>query len=78
MPTEQRMIYPFKEELSEMEKENKNLKVVHVLTHPMDEDAWKGRKGYINAKMVKEEVPDYWKRTFYICGPPKMVDYLKS
>ncbi|MBI4687943.1 MAG: FAD-dependent oxidoreductase [Nitrospirae bacterium] len=67
----------FKEELSEMQKENKNLKVVHVLTHPMDEDAWKGRKGHINAEMVKEEIPDYGERTFYICGPPRMVESLK-
>lgn len=68
----------FKEELSRMEAENKHLKVVYVLTHPLDVDKWKGRRGHINAEMVKEDIPDYGGRTFYICGPPRMVESLKS
>ncbi|MFN3480596.1 MAG: hypothetical protein ACK415_09440 [Thermodesulfovibrionales bacterium] len=28
--------------------------------------------------MIKQEIPDYKERVFYIYGPPKMVDYLRS
>ena len=41
-----------------------------------------GRTGYIDDKMIKEEVQDYHDRVFYICGPPAMVagltDMLRS
>ncbi len=35
---------------------------------------WQGRVGYIDAKMISEEVPDYRDRFFYISGPRSMVD----
>ncbi|MBL7157694.1 MAG: FAD-dependent oxidoreductase [Candidatus Omnitrophica bacterium] len=52
-----------------------NLRVVHTLTSSdIDKKAWKGRTGYITDTMIKEEIPDYKERIFYICGPPKMVE----
>ena len=56
-----------------------NLRVVHTLTSPnIDKKVWKGRTGYITDTMIKEEIPDYKERIFYICGPPKMVEGMTS
>ena len=32
-----------------------------------------GRTGFIDERVIREEVPDYRERTFYISGPPVMV-----
>ena len=61
----------FREELTEMQQPNSNLKVVFTLDQP-DED-WTGHRGYIDAKMIAEEIPDYMERVFYTCGPPGMI-----
>jgi ferredoxin-NADP reductase len=66
----------FREELEEMEKQNKNLKVIFILNEASN--AWKGAKGVINAEMVKKEVPDYEERVFYVCGPPPMVQAMEK
>lgn len=69
----------FREDFSKMETENSRFKVIHTLTSPdMDKNTWKGRTGLISSSMIKEEVPDLTERVFYLCGPPKMVDALKS
>jgi len=68
----------FHEDFLQMEAGNKNLRVVYTLTNPVDKHTWKGRIGIINIEMVKKEISDYAERVFYICGPPKMVDYLRS
>lgn len=38
---------------------------------------WKGRVGYIDVKIITEEVPDYKDRIFYISGPHNMVEVFK-
>ena len=68
----------FYDDFLQMEGENKNLRVVHILTAPIDKNKWKGKIGIITGEVVKEEIPDYEGRVFYICGPPKMVDYLRT
>jgi len=61
----------FREDFEALQKQNANLKVVHVLNEPSSE--WKGATGFITAEMVKKEVPDYKETVFYTCGPPAMV-----
>ena len=68
----------FHDDFLRMEADNKNLTVVYTLTDPVEKHTWKGRIGIIHSEMVKEEIPDYSERIYYICGPPKMVDYLRS
>ncbi|MBM4128853.1 MAG: FAD-dependent oxidoreductase [Nitrospira sp.] len=68
----------FYEDFLQMEKTNNRLRVIHTITQPLDTATWKGRTGRISSTMVKEEIPDYAERVFYICGPPKMVDAIKS
>lgn len=69
----------FRQDLEDMQKINKNIHVVYTLTSPdadVDKEKWPGRVGCIDDKMIKEEIPDYKSRTFYICGPPRMVESL--
>ncbi len=39
---------------------------------------WKGRQGRITEAMLKEEVPDWQERLFYLSGPSRMVDTYKK
>lgn len=66
----------FKDELEDMQRENPNLKVVHTLAEAGED--WKGYRGYIDAAMVKKEIPDYEERVFYSCGPPAMVEAMEG
>ena len=55
------------------------VKIVHTLTDPRDmEIGWTGRRGFIDSKMITEEVKDWKERTFYISGPPSMVSSTKK
>jgi ferredoxin-NADP reductase len=66
----------FKEELDKLSNENENLNVVYILNNFSND--WKGYKGFINAEMLKKEIPDYKSRLFYTCGPPAMVKAMKK
>ena len=61
----------FRKEVIKMQEQNKNLKVIFTLDHPSGD--WTGYTGYIDAKMIKAEIPDYMDRVFYTCGPPGMI-----
>lgn len=66
----------YKEELDQLQQENRNLKVVYTLNKAPSK--WEGYTGYIDAEMLKKEVPDYKTRVFYTCGPPAMVEAMKK
>ena len=67
----------FRKDLEDMQSDNKNFRIIYTLTSTnIDKQAWQGRTGYINDKMIREEIPDFEERVFYICGPPKMVESL--
>lgn len=66
----------FKQDLDKIKSVNKNIRVIYTLTSPDIGKDWRGRTGYIDDRMIKEEIPDFMERTFYICGPPKMVESL--
>ena len=67
----------FREDFDDFTRTSKNIKVVYTLTAPdMDKNTWRGRTGYISPNMIREEIPDYQERVFYLCGPPRMVDSL--
>ena len=55
------------------------IRIVHTLsaTDSVPED-WAGRTGFIDAGLIKEEVPDYFDRTFYVSGPQVMVAAAKN
>jgi len=67
----------FRQDLDRMAASNKNMHIVYTLTSAdIDKKSWPGRTGYIDDRMVKEEIADYKERVFYLCGPPKMVETL--
>jgi len=51
----------------------KGVRPVYVLTDEKPA-GWKGRLGFIDEKMIKEEVPDFKERLFYVSGPEPMVE----
>jgi len=69
----------FKQDFDQMADKKGNFRVVYTLTSKdIDKNKWQGRLGYIDADMIKEEIPDYKERIFFICGPPAMVEVLNS
>lgn len=62
----------FKEDFDQMQKNYPKLKVAHVLCEAAPD--FKCTVGLINAQVVKNEVPDYLMRKFFLCGPPLMVE----
>ena len=66
----------FGNEMKEMQRQNKNLKVVLTVNEP--NGAWKGPVGNITAELVEKEIPDYKERVFFACGPPGMVQAMTN
>jgi ferredoxin-NADP reductase/Na+-translocating ferredoxin:NAD+ oxidoreductase RnfD subunit len=66
------------DQLLRQAEEHLGLRTVHALsaTECVPGD-WKGCVGFVDSKMVRELMPDYRKRTFYISGPPAMVSAAK-
>lgn len=55
------------------------IKTIYVVTDTLrPPPGWRGRVGHISPQMIAEEVPDYRNCTFYISGPPNMVDACKE
>jgi ferredoxin-NADP reductase len=67
----------FRRDFDEMARVNRNLKVIYTLTE-CKEPIEGCRGGTIDDRMVVREIPDYAQRVFYICGPPGMVDAMRS
>lgn len=62
----------FREDFEQMQKDYPELKVVHLLCEPAA--GFQCIIGLINSQVIKNEIPDYAQRKFYICGPPSMVE----
>ncbi len=54
-------------ELQELEKQNKNIKIIFTMTRQPE---WQGEKGRITIETVKKFVSDLSKPIFFICGSP--------
>ncbi len=66
----------FKDDFDIMQKQHPRLKVAHVLCEPAL--GFKCVVGLINAQVIKNEIPDYLQRKFYICGPPAMLEAMQK
>jgi ferredoxin-NADP reductase len=66
----------FKDDFAAMAKSYPLLRVAHVLCET--EASFKCRVGLINSKVIKDEIPDYQERRFYLCGPPQMVSAMRK
>jgi len=52
------------------------LRISQVLS--VAEPGFKGSVGRINVELIKQEIPDYLERKFYLCGPPQMVKAMRK
>jgi len=69
----------FKQDFDRMAEARSNFNVVYTLTaKDINKDSWRGKTGYVDADMIKNEIPDYNNRVFFICGPPAMVEALNK
>ena len=66
----------FKQELENIQGENKNLKIVFIVNEATPQ--WKGAVGLITGGMIQNELPDYKENMFYLCGPPPMVTAMEK
>lgn len=66
----------FRTEFDEMQKQNPNLRVILILNEASS--YWKGLVGFINANLIKTQIPDYNERVYYACGPPGMVKAMET
>ncbi len=66
----------FKDDFEVMQKNYPPLKVNHVLGQT--EAGFKSIVGKIDSQIVKNEIPDYRERKFYLCGPPQMVEAMRK
>ena len=66
----------FHEDFNNMQQEYKGLRVTHVLCEKdMEFSCVVGR---INSQVIEKEIPDFQDRFFFLCGPPSMVEGMKS
>jgi predicted ferric reductase len=62
----------FREELSELQQELANLRVVHVLSRP--EPSWRGERGRVGEELLRRYAPrDVTHWSALVCGPSAMV-----
>ncbi|MEK7521459.1 MAG: FAD-dependent oxidoreductase [Patescibacteria group bacterium] len=74
---------PFKKELDEIVKQNKNIKVIHTITKPENSRVkWKGLIGRISVEFLKKHILNskynILHTSFFLCGPPKMVSAMEE
>jgi ferredoxin-NADP reductase/Fe-S-cluster-containing hydrogenase component 2 len=67
----------FQDEIAAIKARNPNLRVTVTMSRP-DDEPWVGRKGQIDAALLSEAVPDIASHRAHICGPPPMMDDVKS
>lgn len=67
----------FRTELLAWQDEHPNIKVDLTVTHPEESQVqWNGLTGRVDEAMLRKLVGDLGRPTFWICGPPPMVDAL--
>lgn len=66
----------FKDDFDTLMESYPALRVVHVLSET--QAGFKCAVGRINREIIKNEIPDYLKRKFYLCGPPAMVEAMRK
>lgn len=69
----------FRDELTDWAKINPNFKVDMTITKPEEtKEKWTGPTGRIDAKMVSKLTSYFSNPTFWLCGPPAMVDAMEK
>lgn len=67
----------FKEEIERLTLQFENVKTDILVSQPGDSQ-WEGRTGRITTEVIQELIPDVASFEAHICGPPAMMDAVKS
>jgi len=67
----------FRDEITQLEARNSNLRVTVTMSQP-DGESWSGLRGHVNAALLAATVPDITSHRAHICGPPPMMDVVKA
>lgn len=68
--------YIFRGEIAALQANNPNLRVTVTMSEP--DEAWSGRKGRIDRGLLAETLAGIAYERAHICGPPAMMDAVKS
>lgn len=69
----------FFDELKELQKENKNFKVIFTVTQAQENQKnWDGHIGRIDKELITKHTQNCNEAIFYSCGPPSMVEAMKQ
>jgi ferredoxin-NADP reductase len=69
----------FFDELQNLQNENKNFKLIGVITDMQkSKRTWSGETGYVDKAMLARHVPDLDGPIYYVAGPPDMVNGMKT
>jgi ferredoxin-NADP reductase len=63
-------------ELEELAAANPNLRIEHTITR--DDPAWQGRRGRIDAGMVRDIAAGLRSPVYYLCGAPGLVESVRA
>ncbi|MCG8431565.1 MAG: FAD-binding oxidoreductase [Candidatus Omnitrophica bacterium] len=66
----------FRDDFESLRQRSRHLRVAHVLCEPAE--GFRCSVGFINERVIRDEIPDFAERRFYICGPPPMVAAMKD
>ena len=68
----------FRKELSDISSLHKNIQINLTISHPEESsEQWNGNIGRIDENLIKKLVSDIAKPTWWICGPPPMIDAME-
>ena len=69
----------FSDELQNLQNENKNFKLIGVMTDMQkSKRSWSGETGYVDKAMLGRHIPDVQGPIYYVAGPPAMVNGMKT
>lgn len=69
----------FREELTNLAKSWLSFKLDMTITKPEEsKETWQGLTGRIDENLIKKLAPDLLQKTFWVCGPPVMVDAMET
>lgn len=66
----------FRQDFEQMQQDYPLLKVIHVLCQRQEQFGCV--VGRISGDIIKEQIPDFLERYFFLCGPPGMVEAMKG
>jgi len=69
----------FYEELTKISQEQQSIKILYTITKPeASQIFWTGETGRISGELLKKYVADIMKPTYYVTGPPAMVEGIEE